>query len=154
MWWIFLNFLINNSRYVILSFGFVYSHTNKVCILIRGLIGDDAIVCFVMKTDEMRGRINATEKRSSEPFNLFYWLLSNMTPLTINSLINKRSLMPRNWNTEELVFLLRTGLKYYFYCVIWTTWRKNTRCPRWPAKRTLFRVQKSTSRPRLYKNTK
>lgn len=48
------------------------SCTNKVCILIKALIGDNAIVCFQMKAAEMRGRLNATEKRSSEPFNLSY----------------------------------------------------------------------------------
>lgn len=101
MWRILMNFLKNNYLFVVIYkcdhfFCLCLSCTNKVCILIKALIGDNAIVCFQMKAAEMRGRLNATEKRSSEPFNLSYWLPSNMMPLTVNSLINKHSLMPRS----------------------------------------------------------
>lgn len=56
-------------------------HLNKAYTLITAIIGDNAIVCLQMKGLEMREQLNATEERSSEPFNLSYWSLSNMTPI-------------------------------------------------------------------------
>lgn len=68
------------SHAVFLSFRPISLHSNEAYALITAIIGDNAAVCLQMKAAEMRGRLDATEKRSSEPFNLFYWFPSNVTP--------------------------------------------------------------------------
>lgn len=69
------------SHAAFLSFRPISLHSNEAYALITAIIGDNAVVCLQMKAAEMRGRLNATEKRSSEPFNLFYWSPSNVTPI-------------------------------------------------------------------------
>lgn len=51
--------------------GPIFLHLNKAYTLITAIIGDDATVCFQMKAVEMRGQLNATEKRSSETLRPF-----------------------------------------------------------------------------------